>query len=331
MTLAARYAKHGIPQEVIFTEPLELREPKAGEVRFEQVVAPINPADLNAIEGTYAMLPALPATPGVEGVGVITATGPEVSAEFTPGKRVLLPHGYGTWRDAGILPAEQLVAVPDDIPQLTAAMLKINPATAFRMLHDFVPLQPGDWVALNAANSAVGRLVIAIAKKMGVQTLCFVRRPELVVELTAAGATAVFPDTKEGTEAAKERFAKASLHLALNAVGGESALRLATLLAHSGIHVTYGAMSRQAMKVPAGQLIFKNLQYRGFWVSHWYRTAPPSEVKAMYAELFKLARRGLFEVPVAKIYPIREVKEAIAHAMQEGRSGKILLGTPPAS
>ena len=330
MIIVARYAEHGAPEKVVFPETEPLREPGAGEVLFDHVVAPINPADLNAIQGVYATLPPLPATPGVEGVATIRAVGPGVPEEFAPGKRVILPHGYGTWREAGTLPAEKLVPVPDDIPYLTAAMLKINPATAWHMLHRFVPLKPGDWVALNAANSAVGRLVIALAREMQVRTLCFVRRPELTEGLMLAGATAVFPDTADGTDVAKKMLGNTPLRLALNAVGGESALRLGSLLSPQGIHVTYGAMSGQALKIPASHLIFKDLQYRGFWVSRWYLSAPAEEVQAMYTELFRLARKGVFQIPVARVYPVTEVKEGILHAMQGGRSGKVLLGTPPA-
>ena len=50
-------------------------------------------------------------------------------------------------------------------------MLKINPLTAWRMLHDFVALQPGDWVIQNAANSAAGRAVIQISRELGYRTV----------------------------------------------------------------------------------------------------------------------------------------------------------------
>lgn len=328
MATAAFYTQHGPPFIVVAAERQDLAPPGAGEVCVSRILAPINPADLNAIEGVYATLPPLPAIPGVEGVGLIEAAGPDVPGAFAPGRAVIFPHGYGTWRDAGNIAADRLILVPPGIPYTEAAMIKINPATAWRMLHDFVTLKPGDWVMLNAANSAVGRHVIAIAREMEVKTLNFVRRPELIDELTAAGATAVFLDNEEGTKAAKELLASsAPPRLALNAVGGESALRLASLLDHGGIHVTYGAMSRQALKIPAGQLIFKDLHYRGFWVSHWYQVSEKVEQEAMFAQLFELARLGIIRTPVEQIYPIAQVKDAIAHATRGAREGKILLGT----
>ena len=66
--------------------------------------------------------------------------------------------------------ADKLIVVPNDIAPEQAAMLKINPITAWRMLHDFVRLEKGDWVIQNAANSAVGRAVILLCRELGFRT-----------------------------------------------------------------------------------------------------------------------------------------------------------------
>jgi trans-2-enoyl-CoA reductase len=73
--------------------------------------APVNPADLNQIEGKYPVRPALPATPGFEGAGVVVELGAGVKG-LTTGALVILPHNVGTWRDAIAAKAEDLVVVP---------------------------------------------------------------------------------------------------------------------------------------------------------------------------------------------------------------------------
>ena len=88
---------------------------------------------------------------------------------------MILPHGLGTWREACTVAAEKLVAVPAEIEPIQAAMLKVNPITAWRMLHDFVSLQRGDWLIHNAANSGAGRAVIQIARELGYKTINIVR------------------------------------------------------------------------------------------------------------------------------------------------------------
>jgi len=84
-------------------------------------------------------------------------------------------------------------------------------------------------------------------------------------------------------------------------------------------------MSRQPVRLPNGLLIFQDIRFRGFWVSRWYETASPQEVSAMFGELFAYASRGLLLPPIAATYSLEQVNEALTHAAQGGRAGKILF------
>lgn len=318
---------HGAPGEVAHCEEIDLPELAADEARVRVLAAPINPADLNTIEGKYPITPPLPGVPGVEGVAVVEELGAAVS-KLRCGDRVLLPHGFGSWREAGVARASELRVVPAGIPFAQAAMLKINPATALRMLRDFVEVKPGDWVLQNAANSAVGRAVIRLARAGEIRTVNVVRRAELIEELKTEGADAVLLDDENLPPQISEATNGAPISLALNAVGGESAARLAKVLAPGGTLVTYGAMGRQPLRIPNGLLIFKDLRFRGFWISNWYRHAPPEACDAMFAELFDLALLGVLHAPVERAYAFTEVAAALAHASRDGRAGKILFGAP---
>jgi trans-2-enoyl-CoA reductase len=319
--------QHGNPVEVVKAVDVDPGQPGPGEVLVSNILASVNPADLNAVEGTYPVRPKLPGTPGVEGAGVVERVGEGVT-NLKPGTVVILPHGLGCWREACVVPASKLVAVPEGVPYEQAAMLKINPATAWRMLHDFVTPEPGAWIIQNAANSAVGRSVIVMAKELGLKTINLVRRPELIPELKELGADVVILDDESAVEQATAAAGGKVVRLALNAIGGESTIRIANTLANGGTVVTYGAMSRQPVRIPNGLLIFKDLCFRGFWVSKWYQTAPADEVQKMFTQLFEFARRGLIHTPVEKIYPVADIREAVAHASRGGRGGKILLGQP---
>jgi trans-2-enoyl-CoA reductase len=315
------FHQHGAPGEVVRVENMEILPPARDEARLRLWAAPINPADLNVIEGRYPIRPALPGVPGVEGVAVVEEVGIDV-ATVSIGDRVLLPHGLGTWREEAVVKADALVVVPAGIPPEQAAMLRINPATALRMLRDFAELRPGDWVLQNAANSGVGRAVIQIAHATGLRTVNIVRRKELIADLQACGADLVLMEDEAWPAL------PGPIRLALNAVGGESALRLANALAPGGTLVTYGAMGRQPVRIPNGFLIFQDLRCRGFWVSQWYREASPEACAVLFAELFGLAQRAVLHTPVERIYPLEEAGAALAHAARSGREGKILFGAP---
>src|ERR1700686_1066266 len=96
---AAVYETHGNPAEVLRIETRPWPKARPDEAVVQMRAAPINPADLNAIEGKYPVRPALPATPGFEGAGVIVDLGPEVT-NVAIGALVILPHNIGTRSEA---------------------------------------------------------------------------------------------------------------------------------------------------------------------------------------------------------------------------------------
>ena len=298
--------------------------PGAGEAVVKMRAAPINPADLNQIEGKYPVRPELPATPGFEGAGVVVELGSNVTG-LTSGALVVLPHNIGTWCDAAAVKADELVVVPDGIEPVQAAMLKINPLTAWRLLHDYVDLQKGDWLIQNAANSAAGRDVIQIAHELGFKTVNVVRRADLINELRGDGGDVVLVDGESLREEVKTATGGASIRLGLNSVGGDSALRLANCLALGGTLVSFGAMSLQPLKIPTGLLIFKDLRFRGIWINKWYDNATPAERIETFQRLFQMAKRGLLKTKVEKAYPLSEAKVAVARAAEGKRSGKIIF------
>jgi mitochondrial enoyl-[acyl-carrier protein] reductase / trans-2-enoyl-CoA reductase len=321
---AAVYEKHGNPADVLHVETRPWPTPAAYEAVVKMRAAPINPADLNQIEGKYPVRPELPATPGFEGAGVVVEFGAEVKG-LTTGALVILPHNIGTWRDAVVVKAEELVVVPEGIEPVQAAMLKINPLTAWRLLHDYVGLQKGDWLIQNAANSAAGRGVIQIAHELGYKTVNVVRRPELIDELRAEGGDVVLVDGENLREEVTNATGGAPIRLGLNSVGGDSALRLANCLTFGGTLVSFGAMSLQPLKIPTGLLIFKDLRFRGIWINKWYDNATPAERVETFRPIFEMARHGLLKTKVEKAYPLSEVNAATAHAARGQRNGKIIF------
>src|SRR6266699_3951992 len=321
---AAVYERHGNPADVLRVESRPWPRPAPDEALVQMRAAPINPADLNQIEGKYPVRPELPATPGFEGAGIVVDAGANAST-IAAGTLVILPHNLGTWRDAVAVKASELVTVPPEIEPVHAAMLKINPMTAWRLLHDYVDLKSGDWLIQNAANSAAGRAVIQIARDLDYKTVNVVRREELIDELRAEGGDVVLVDGENLREEVKNATGNAPIHLGLNAVGGASALRLANTLASGSTIVTFGAMSLQALKIPNGLLIFKDLRFRGIWINKWYDNATIEERMEAFRALFEMAKRGLLKTKVEKAYPLSELKVAVRHAAQGKRAGKIIF------
>lgn len=318
------FKQTGPPSDVLEmeTEVVVSQSPEPGHVLVRLLAAPINPADLNTVEGTYGVKPPLPATPGIEGCGVVEISN---SPNFAAGDRVIFLRRSSTWASHTVIPAETLFKLPPGIDPLQAAMLKVNPATAWQLLHGFGTLKPGDWIVQNVGNSAVGRCVIQLARDLGIRTISFVRRAELFDELSQLGADQVFVDDDAGLAAAKEVLGGANAALAFNAVGGDSALRLMKLLRECGSHITYGAMGRKPVTIPNGLLIFRGIEIRGLWVTRWIENAPPEELHEVYTHLAARVAEGKILQPVDSTYPLEQFQDALARLESPERSGKVLF------
>ncbi len=314
----------GLPSEVLNLEPYDPPAPQRHEVLVRMLYAPINPADLNFIEGTYGKEASFPALPGNEGCGRIEAVGDEVES-LAVGDLVIPLHPIGTWSRYLLAAENKFAKLPSDLDPVQASMLRVNPTTAWQMLHEFRALKEGEVVAQNAANSGVGRAVIQIARHLGLRTINFVRRESVMEELTALGADSVLLDGNSDETAARSALGGEPLRLALNAVGGDSALRLMDLLSTGGALVTYGAMSRRSLKVPNKFLIFKNLEIRGYWLTRWIEQASHIEIGEVLRPLAEMMLQGKLQLPVEKVFPMEDFAEAVRLAAQDGRSGKVVL------
>lgn len=327
--LAVRCHRFGPPLEVVQVDRLPLGDPGPGQVRVRMLAAPVNPADINVIEGRYGKPAALPASLGNEGAGRVEALGPGV-AGLREGQLVRPVPGVGSWQEALITTPDRLMTLPAGLTDEQAAMFCINPPTAWRMLHDFVALRPGEWVAQNAATSAVGRFVIQLCRHLGLRSLSVVRRQEACAELEAEGGDVVVTEEVDLRRELGRLRGGERPRLALNAVGGPSALGLARILARGGTLVTYGAMGKQPLTIPNALLIFSDIRFVGYWMTAWYEAAAPAAIEAMFDELGPLFARGVLRHKVARSYPLSGARDAVAHAMKSGRDGKIVLRAVPA-
>jgi mitochondrial enoyl-[acyl-carrier protein] reductase / trans-2-enoyl-CoA reductase len=322
--LAAVYAQNGSPSEILKLESRHLREPEPDQVLIRMLRAPINPSDINMLEGTYGVKVSLPAVAGNEGVGCVEKVGSKVT-KLKTGQMVRPATGTGTWQQWALCPASDCLIFPEDLSPEQAAMLYVNPATAWRMLHDFLDLKPGDWIIQNASNSGVGRSVIQIAKSLGLRTINLVRRIELIDELKAIGADSVLLDHPDSLSTIQELTGLNAPHLALNAVGGDSVNLLCKSVASGAKIVNYGAMSKQPLRIGNGLLIFKDLSFYGYWVSRWYKQASEEKIESMFSSLANLCRENKLLLPIAASYPLEEVLAAVVAAQKDKRDGKIML------
>ncbi|KNC80486.1 hypothetical protein SARC_07148 [Sphaeroforma arctica JP610] len=270
------YHRNGATTNVLQLEKNKLPEIQASDVGVAMLRSPVNPADVNAVEGVYPIRPPMPAVGGGEGVGVVVKVGEGVT-DLKAGDWVIprAAGALGTWQSHLVHAADNFVKVPNDIPAEYASILSVNPPTAFRMLEDFADLKEGDVVAQNGATSAVGRAVIQMCALKGVKTINLIRdRPnieEVTADLKALGATYVVTDSSARLPETRAMLKKEkSAKLGLNCVGGKSCAQIVRYMGNNGVLVTYGGMAKEPVTLPTASQIFQNIKAIGFWMSQWY-------------------------------------------------------------
>jgi len=343
------YHEFGDPAKVVKLENFEepsLHGNESNHVLVRMLAAPINPAHINIIQGVYPIRPKqFPAVGGTEGIGKVIKIGNNVD-RLQIGDLVypkLMPDGNGVWSthiksessnfDKVTLKTQlqynKISSQSQENISMIAGLsvLRTNPGTALRMLKDFVPdLKEGDIVIQNGANSAVGQAVIQIAKSLGLVSVNVVRDRDDIDKLKQylidMGANYVWTESELRSAKDFQNKTLPKARLALNCVGGTSSAEISKCLEHKGVHVTYGGMSLKPVMASTSSLIFKDITYRGFWLSKWIeKNSDSTQLKDMYNNLESMYLSGNLTMPKYKLVSIFD-QEACSSALNNALSGK---------
>ncbi|CAM0948499.1 unnamed protein product [Alopecurus aequalis] len=315
---AILYDQHGDAEQVLRVADVEPMVVGERDVCVKMLAAPINPSDLNRIEGVYPVGPPLPgAVGGNEGVAQVHTVGPAITASLSPGDWVIpFPHEFGSWQTYIVKPQEMWHKVRKDVPMEYAATVTVNPLTALLLLQGYVKLNPGDAIVQNGATSVVGQCVIQIAKELGLRTINIIRDRQ---KLTQLGAHLVFTESQLLVQNIKTLLGNIPVPvLALNCVGGNAASLTMKFLRKGGIMVTYGGMSKKHVDVSTSSLVFKDLSLKGFWLRNWMNSDKAEDCKKMIDYLLGLVKEGKLKYKM-ELTPLSDFGLAIKKA--QGKQG----------
>ncbi len=296
------------------------------EVLIEVICFPINPADILLVEGKYANKPKLPSLMGAECIARVKKIGNNIR-KFKLGD-IVLPLLRDNWVEEKIVTENEIIKLPDNIDVEQACMLKVNPATAYLMLNNYLKIKQGDFVIQNASNSSVGNYIIQLAKLYDIKTINLVRRKEVISTLKDYGADYVF---KLNLSQKEENFIKSSKpRLFIDAVAGKQVNTIASLLSENSTIINYGLLSGESIQLDPHNTIFKNIVLKGFWLSLWLNKMSIEEKNKLYSYLSELIISKVLYTKVEKVFNINDIKEAINSASDFNRHGKILVTTSKA-
>ena len=327
------FRETGEPRSVLKLEEVSTPSLSPGEALVRVRMAPINASDLHMVRGRYGYQPELPASPGIEAVGVVEALGPGVQAPAV-GTRVVFVDTWNTWREQIVCPANKLVPVPDALDDAAAAASYINPLTAWALTQSTHKLKAGDWLLQTAAASSVGKFVLQLAQQYGFKTINVIRRREQESIIRNLGGDEVICTADEDLRARlQELTGGKGIERAIDCVAGELGAEIARNLAPAGTMLVYGALSSHRQTDPAKfmmplfapRLIYSTATVRGWWLPRWVPSQPLAEVRAATSDLLAMLSKGALTPPTSVRFRVEDFQEAVRLADGEAGQEKVLL------
>ena len=320
--VSVKIKKFGPPTSSIFFDETSINANLGkDELLLDVLLFPINPADLLLIEGKYAAKPKLPINIGSECVAVVSKVGSEINT-VSEGD-IVLPLTRGNWATKKIVKVDEIIKLKDNTKLEQVSMLKVNPATAYLILNNYVNINKNDYVMQNAANSSVGNHIIQLCKYYGIKNINLVRRNEVIQDLYDKGATKVFnnDDLNQIYDFVRER----NIKIYLDALGGKQVNKLVSAMNYKTTIINYGLLSGKNIELDPYNVIFKDVQLRGFWLSIWLEKMSYHERNNLYNHLEDLIQKNIIFAEIEKVYEMSALFDAIKHSSSYSRKGKILV------
>ncbi len=290
--------------------------PGSGQALVKIAASGVNFIDVYFRSGLYPAAP--PIVLGNEGAGTVESIGPDVT-NVRPGDRVAYAMARGSYAEYAVVPAWQLVKIPDSLDFQTAAAAMLQGMTAHYLTHSTYPLKAGDSCLIHAAAGGTGSLLVQMAKMLGARVVGTVGNEEKAKQAKAAGADEVVIYTKEDFTAKAK-----GMHVVYDSVGKSTFMQSLDCLRPRGLMVTFGNASGPVPDISPLLLTQKGALFLTR-PSLAYYTATPEELAWRAGDVLTWIAQGKLKLHIHKVYPLADAAQA--HRELEGRhsTGKLLL------
>ena len=304
----------------------DVRDPVAGpgQVVVRVRAAGVNPVDTYIRSGVYAVLPALPYTPGFDGAGDIDSVGDGVTG-WTPGDRVYiaaLGSGQGAYAERMVCTPRQIFRLPGRISYAQGASMGVPAATAHRALFGRARARAGETVLVHGASGAVGIAAVQLAKAAGMRVIGTAGTEDGRALVLEQGAEAVFDHRDPARISAMKAVA-----------GGRGPDVILEMLANVNLDTDLGVLERGGRVVVIGnrgrteidarQTMGKELSILG--MALW--NVPPDELLRIHGDLVTALDNGTLRPIVGKEFPLEHAPTAHVAVLEAGAKGKVVLLT----
>jgi NADPH2:quinone reductase len=318
---AIRITETGGP-EVMRLEELPTPQPQTGQLLVRVEAAGVNYIDTYQRSGQYKV--PLPYTMGVEGAGVVEATGPGVTG-FPKGARVAWTNVPGAYASHALVPADKAVSLPAGITSQQGAAAMLQGMTAHYLAHSTFPLRRDDACLVHAGAGGVGLLLTQMAKHAGARVFTTVSTDEKARLSREAGADEVIRYTQgDFKDAVQLLTGGKGVRVVYDSVGRDTFEKSLDCLAPRGMLVLFGQSSGAVAPFDAQVLAAKgSLFLTRPTLAHYVATR--DELLSRAKDIFAWIADGSLKIRIGATFPLADA--AAAHAELQGRrtTGKVLL------
>ncbi len=323
MTKAIRIYETGGP-EVMRWEDVDPGKPEPGEALVRHEAVGLNFIDVYHRTGLYP-LPALPATPGMEGSGIVEAIGEGVT-EVAVGDRVAyagIPPG--AYAEVRRIPAHRLVQLPEKISFQQGAAMMLQGMTARYLLRGCYDVKKGDTILIHAAAGGVGSIVCQWAKHLGATVIGTVGSPAKAELARAHGCDhPILYNDEDFTARTKEITGGNGVDVVYDSVGQATFMQSLDCLRPMGMMVSFGQASGSVPPLDLGELAARGSLFltRPSLMAY---TAAREDLLNHAGDLFEVVQSGAVKIEVNQTYPLAEAARSHRDLESRKTTGSTIL------
>jgi NADPH:quinone reductase len=318
----------GGPEQLVLEERAD-PSPGPEEVVVEIAAAGVNRADVLARAGRYHRAGKPPLVLGLEGAGTVLAIGERVTG-LALGQRVVArgaTNEPGFYAERAVVPADNVVPVPDMVELQAAAALPTAWLSAWYCLRRLADVQPGECVLVHAAASGVGSAAVQIAVDAGATVIATAgsqAKADWACELGAADALDTSAlSSQQIIETVVNRSGGNGVDVVLDTVGGQTFADSLHTLAYGGRLVALANVALEHSTIDTRDFYPKNARVLGFQITSL--TEHGYDPRADLVELLDALATNRFFVPIDMTFPLARASEAHRYLEQRSNRGKVLL------
>jgi NADPH2:quinone reductase len=297
-------------------------QPGPGQALVKIAASGVNFIDIYFRSGLYKADP--PVVLGMEGAGTVEAVGPDVT-QVKPGDRVAYAMSRGSHAEYAVVPAWQLIRVPEQVELKSAAAAMLQGMTAHYLSHSTFPLKSGHTCLISAAAGGVGLLLLQMAKRRGATTIGMVGSEAKAETAKQAGADHIIIYTqREFVPEVKKLTDGRGVDVVYDSVGASTFLPSLDCLRPRGMMVTYGNASGPAPEIAPLLLNQKgSIFLTRPTLAHYAATREELEWRA--GDVLNWIQDGSLKLHIQQTYKLADVAQAQRDLESRQTMGKLVL------